>query len=166
MDMQDMRLAVSRRSVVVGLGGVLLAGLMPVSLLAEAKPRITVYKSPSCGCCQGWVDHLVKDGFEAQVIERDDLTGIKRQYGVPQQLQSCHTAEVRGYVVEGHVPAAAIRKLLAEKPKATGLAVPGMPIGSPGMEGGRPETYAVMLFDASSERVYGRYIESRELATP
>ena len=108
---------------------------------------ITVYKTPTCGCCQGWVDYLKTRGFRVETHDLDNLDGIKTQHGLTDPaLKSCHTAIVDGYVVEGHVPAADIRRLLAEKPKAIGLAVPGMPIGSPGMEqGSRRDPYDVLL---------------------
>jgi len=120
--------------------------------------EITVYKSPSCGCCGNWVDHVRDNGFSVKVVNREDLTSIKRENGVPSVLQSCHTALVDGYVVEGHVPANDIIRLLTEKPKARGLAVPGMPIGSPGMEqGDEKEPYPVVIFGDSGMDVYARY---------
>ncbi|MBI3114302.1 MAG: DUF411 domain-containing protein [Rhodospirillales bacterium] len=129
--------------------------LVPAS---TAEADVMVYKSPSCGCCGGWVDHMRANGFTVAVKERDDLTPVKARLGVPDSLQSCHTAEVGGYVVEGHVPAADIRRLLAERPRARGLAVPGMPAGSPGMEdGGRKEAYRVILFGDGEHSVYARH---------
>lgn len=112
---------------------------------------VTVYKSPSCGCCSKWVDHMRKEGFTVTVNDVDDVTPFKREVGVPEKLESCHTAVVEGYVVEGHVPAADVRRLLAERPKVVGLAVPGMVTGSPGMEGGTPEPYDVVSFDARAK---------------
>lgn len=99
-----------------------------------APVAVTVYKNPQCGCCRKWVDHLRNEGFEVTAKDVDDLAAIKAKLGVPASLTSCHTAIVGQYVVEGHVPAADIRKLLAEKPKVAGIGVPGMPVGSPGME--------------------------------
>lgn len=127
--------------------------------------NITVTKDPNCGCCGGWVDHLKADGFAVEVIESAFVDRVKTKLGVPKDLASCHTAEVEGYVIEGHVPAAAVRRLLAEKPQATGLAVPGMPVGSPGMEvaGAPPDTYDVVLFDAFGKRVFARFEGAREL---
>ena len=104
-----------------------------VTQIALAGPLITVYKSPSCGCCVKWVEYLQKEGFEVKIVNRDDLTSIKQREGVPAAMSSCHTALVDGYVIEGHVPAQAIRKLLKERPDTRGLAVPGMPANSPGM---------------------------------
>ncbi len=99
-----------------------------------APVAVTVYKNAQCGCCRKWVDHLRAEGFEVTAKDVDDLAAIKTKLGVPASLTSCHTAIVGQYVVEGHVPAADIRKLLAEKPKVAGIGVPGMPVGSPGME--------------------------------
>jgi hypothetical protein len=108
---------------------------------------IEVAKSPTCGCCTAWVDHLRAAGFEVRVTDVADLTPTARRLGVPDHLRSCHTASIAGYAIEGHVPAADIRRLLAERPDAAGLAVPGMPMGSPGMEhGGMREPYATILF--------------------
>jgi len=119
--------------------------------------EVVVYKSPWCGCCQGWVEHMRASGFEVTVREQEDLSAIKRMSGIPEQLQSCHTAFVGGYAIEGHVPAGAIERLLAERPRVRGLAVPGMPIGSPGMEGADPEPYEVMTFtQGGATNVYER----------
>lgn len=125
---------------------------------------ITVAKRPSCGCCEGWVDHLRKNGFKTTASEVADLASMKARLGVPKKLASCHTAEIGGYVIEGHVPADAIKRLLQEKPKAIGLAVPGMPVGSPGMEGGEPETYDVILFTRDSQQTFGRYCVDKVVA--
>jgi hypothetical protein len=121
-----------------------------------AQPRnMTVYKSPTCGCCSAWVEHVQQAGFTCTVRDLPDLAEVKASFGIPRTLESCHTAQIGGYLVEGHVPADLIQKLLREKPTARGLAVPGMPIGSPGMEGGTPERYQVLLFDkAGTTRVY------------
>jgi hypothetical protein len=104
-----------------------------ITQIALAGPLITVYKTPNCGCCVKWVEYLRKEGFEVKAVNRDDLTPIKQRAGVPSAMSACHTALVDGYVVEGHVPAQAIRKLLHERPNTLGLAVPGMPANSPGM---------------------------------
>ncbi len=114
-------------------------------------PVITVYKSPSCGCCTLWVDHVKEAGFEVVVNDIHDLSEIKAGAGVPARLQSCHTAIVDGYALEGHVPADLIQRMLAERPAVAGLAVPGMPMGSPGMEGPRKDPYDVVTFDAKGE---------------
>ena len=156
------RSALSRRQALVLLGAAVPLGLaLPAG--AQASLAITVHRDPSCGCCGNWVEHLRGAGFAPAVVETDDVTAVKRRLGVPADLASCHTAEVQGYAIEGHVPASAIRRLLAERPQATGLAVPGMPVGSPGMEGGTPETYAVVLFGPQGRRTFARYRGSREL---
>ena len=125
----------------------------------DAPPLVTVYKSPTCGCCAAWVDHLRASGFTVETVDVADLDAVKRQYGIPDSLASCHTAVVGGYVVEGHVPAEDVRRLLAERPEAGGLAVPGMPVGSPGMEApdGRTEPYAVLLVDDGGTTVFSRH---------
>ena len=114
-----------------------------------APPAITVYKSPTCGCCAKWVTHLRKAGYTVTSNDTDDMDAIKRQLGVPDALASCHTGLVSGYVVEGHVPASVIQRLLRERPSVAGIAVPGMPTGSPGMESlvGQKDPYDVMAFD-------------------
>lgn len=113
-----------------------------------AGPTVTVYKSPNCQCCSDWVDHLENNDFEAEVENMSNTVIIKNKYGIGRDLQSCHTAVVNGYVVEGHVPADLIRKMLKERPEIKGLAVPGMPQGSPGMEtSGKKEPYKVYAFD-------------------
>lgn len=113
----------------------------------SALPRMVVSKSASCGCCHLWVEHMEKAGFELEVVNTEELNPIKQRVGVPYGKGSCHTAEVGGYFVEGHVPAADIKRLLAERPDAKGLVVPGMPAGSPGMElpDGRVQPYVVEL---------------------
>ncbi|HYJ81110.1 MAG TPA: DUF411 domain-containing protein [Longimicrobiaceae bacterium] len=114
-------------------------------------PVIAVYKTPSCGCCRNWVDHVRAAGFQVEVHDMPDVQPVKTAEGVPGHLASCHTAKVGGYVVEGHVPADLIRRLLAEKPAVAGLAVPGMPMGSPGMEGPYAEHYDVIAFSRDGQ---------------
>ncbi len=107
---------------------------------------MTVYKSPSCGCCAKWVEHVEKHGFTVKTIPTEDMAAVKAKFGVPDTLMSCHTTVVGGYVVEGHVPAADIKRLLAQKPRARGIAVAGMPMGAPGMEhGDHRQPYTTML---------------------
>ena len=115
----------------------------------SALPVVTVYKSPTCGCCNAWVEHMEEVGFVVDAFDTNDLPTVKADNHVPSQLQSCHTAIVDGYVIEGHVPAEDIRQLLAERPAVTGLAVPGMPINSPGMEieGQSGQPFDVIAFD-------------------
>ncbi len=121
-------------------------------------PKITVYKDPSCGCCKSWIEHLIKHGYPVDAKDTPQMTEVKRTLGVPDALTSCHTAVVNGYLIEGHVPAADIAKLLKEKPKVAGLAVPGMPVGSPGMEGPRKVHYQVLSFDRNGKtKVFASY---------
>lgn len=138
-------------------------GLIAVAALSSATtadagplPVIKVSKDPSCGCCSGWIEHLRQNGFAVTVVETNEMHAVKTRLGVPTDLASCHTAEIAGYVIEGHVPAHAITRLLAEKPDAIGLAAPGMPIGSPGM-GGTPEIFNVILFGKNLPISFGRY---------
>jgi hypothetical protein len=119
---------------------------------------ITVYKSPSCECCAGWAQHLRQNGFTVAIVDQYDLSEIKAQHGIGPELQSCHTALVDGFAIEGHVPADDIWRLLAEKPDASGLAAPGMPTMSPGMSSVQPKGYDVLLFGPDSRpSVYSRY---------
>ncbi len=114
---------------------------------AGPAPTVTVYRSPSCGCCGRWIAHLRQNGFQVIEVTDADMADVKRRHGIPVQLRSCHTAEVGGYTIEGHVPAADIRRLLRESPPTAGLSVPGMPAGSPGMEmGPRRDDYTVWRF--------------------
>ena len=115
---------------------------------AAEPAAVTVYKSPACGCCVKWIEHLEDHGFQVKAVDVFDTAALKREHEVPPALQTCHTATVDGYVVEGHVPAADVERLLRERPEVRGLAVPGMPIGSPGMEGPNPESYSTLSFDA------------------
>lgn len=123
--------------------------------LVAQRPATTVqvYKSPTCGCCANWVKHLQQHGFTTEVTETDDVAAVKAKYGVPDRVQSCHTAVVGGYVIEGHVPAADVQRLLKDRPPVVGLAVPGMPIGSPGMEvpSMKPQAYDVIAFDKQGQ---------------
>jgi len=138
----------------------LTTGAAPTSFIdaAAKKPTITVYKDPSCGCCKSWIEHLIKHGYRVDAKDTPEMTEIKRTLGVPDGLTACHTAVVNGYLIEGHVPAADIARLLKEKPKVAGLAVPGMPMGSPGMEGPRTQHYQVLSFDkAGKTKVFASY---------
>ncbi len=150
----------------------LLSGLLAAALLTSpavvapafadesvTNTPVTVYKSPWCGCCGGWIEHMRAAGFDVEVNDVEDLDPIKRAMGVPENLESCHTASVGGYTIEGHVPASEVIRLLSEKPAARGLSVPGMVVGSPGMEQGNAyEPYAVVLFsDARRPVIYEQY---------
>ena len=145
------------------MAGILLAGLIPQLAFADTDKStelepITVYKSPTCGCCTKWVSHLQDNGFEVEAINKSDMGSVKLDAGIPRQLASCHTAMIEGYVIEGHVPAADIKRLLKERPDVAGLTVPGMPMGSPGMEGHRKDNYEVLTFTKSGEtKVFSRY---------
>lgn len=147
--------AISRRKA-LGLGASAAALLFALPARAEAIKAI-VHKSATCGCCGLWGARLRQEGYAVEEIDEPDIDAVKARLGVPDQLASCHTAEIDGYIVEGHVPPQAIAQLLKERPKAIGLAAPGMPMGSPGMEGGREEVYTVYLFDASGAREYGKW---------
>jgi hypothetical protein len=122
---------------------------------AQMLSAVTVYKSPTCGCCAKWVEHVRKAGFAVTVKDVPNVGEVKLANGVPADLASCHTALVAGYVVEGHVPADVIQKLLKEKPAVAGIAVAGMPMGSPGMEGSYSDRYDIVAFEKSGkQRVY------------
>ena len=147
---------ISRRALLAGL---ITSPIAARGVSSEALPAMTVTKDTSCGCCGAWVDHVRSAGFTVKVVESAEMNRLKARLGVPQDLASCHTAEIGGYIIEGHVPADSIKRLLVEKPKAKGLAVPGMPVGSPGMEvaGMEPETFEVMLFGPAEQRPFARY---------
>ena len=131
---------------------------------AEAEsPAILVHQDPNCSCCAGWVRHLKDAGFGVRVEETTNLQPVRKRLGVPADLAACHTAEVDGYVLEGHVPAAAVRRLLEQRPTAIGLAVPGMPAGSPGMEGGTPQRYDVVLFGANGRQPFMHFVGSESV---
>ena len=139
-----------------------LAATSVIGLPAQASaPRVVVAKSPSCGCCTAWIRHMQAAGFdvEAKDVTQETLYGLKASLGIRQDHASCHTAIVEGYVIEGHVPASDVERLLAERPSALGLAVPGMPIGSPGMEmGDQKEPYETLLvFSSGKAEVFARH---------
>lgn len=139
-----------RRFLALVAAGAALGAIAPGALAdtgaIPALPQVEVFKSPYCGCCGAWVTHLEREGFAVKVTPVDDLAASRARLGMPAALASCHTATVGGYVLEGHVPAREVKRLLADKPGARGLAVPGMPIGSPGMEmGSRQDAYQVLL---------------------
>lgn len=123
----------------------LIAVLGSAPVLAESSVAVEVFKSPYCGCCGKWVEHLRQNGFQVNTHDVEDVTAARKKMGMPDQLGSCHTAKIGGYVVEGHVPVADIQRLLKEKPKALGLAVPSMPPGSPGMDSAKPMPYQTLL---------------------
>ena len=139
-----------------------LFGLASTGLVfAQGSPFIEVWKDPNCGCCKDWIAHVEKDGFKVAVKDSGN-NAVRAGLGMPQKYGSCHTALIQGYVIEGHVPASDIRRLLKDKPKALGLAVPGMPVGSPGMDGaaygGRRDRYDVLLvLKDGSSKVFSTY---------
>jgi hypothetical protein len=142
---------IPRRHFLMQGAAVAAAAAVPDLVTAQAAPAMVVYKDPNCGCCKLWVDHVKAAGFAVSVRDSSDVASVKKRQGVPPRLYSCHTAIVGGYVVEGHVPADLVQRLLKEKPKLVGLAVPGMPAGSPGMEQGSKEPYEVLTFDAAGK---------------
>lgn len=150
--------SISRRALLArGAAAALAATAFPALLRASAGAAMMVYKDPGCGCCEKWVEIMKGSGFTVSVTNTSEMTAIKRRYGVGDDLVSCHTALVGGYVIEGHVPADLIQKLLKDKPKVKGLAVPGMVLGSPGMEGSPKQAYDVVAFDAAGKTtVYAR----------
>ena len=137
----------------------LLAAALGVVACAQANAAtIAVIKDPNCGCCTQWVDYLRRSGFAVTVTDTPEQPQISARMGVPEDLRGCHSATIDGYVIEGHVPAEDIRRLLSERPDATGIAVPGMPIGSPGMEqGGMRDAYVTVLFGAGGETIFARH---------
>jgi hypothetical protein len=144
----------SRREFVLAI-----AALLTPAVSAGSAPsdEVVVYKGPACDCCGGWEKHMRANGFRLRSRVVSDIGTVKRTMGVPLGLWSCHTAVVRGYRVEGHVPASDVRRMLRERPKALGIAVPGMPIGSPGMEQGPTEPYETVAFDAQASWVFQRH---------
>lgn len=149
-----------------------IAVLVTTGCIAEPPPEastadasaMVVYHDPNCGCCGKWIEHMEQHGFTIEAVQETNMSAIKRELGVPENLPSCHTATVGGYVVEGHVPAGDVQKLLAEKPDVAGIAVPGMPLGSPGMEyGDKRQAFDVVSFDeAGGTTVFNHYPAIRE----
>ena len=133
--------------------GVIGAGSLLLGQKSAHAADVVVYKSPTCGCCKKWVSHLEQNGYTVEVRNegRSKLSAIKSEMGVPGDLQSCHTARIGGYIIEGHVPADVIARLLEEKPQIKGLAVPGMPMGSPGMEGPRKDSYDILAIEVDGK---------------
>ncbi len=139
------------------------AALIPLHpSFAKDLPTIEVFKLSTCGCCAMWIGHLEESGFDVNAKDVDNLLTIKQMAGVPGHLHACHTATVDGYVIEGHTPASAIKKLLADRPDVKGLAVPGMPQGSPGMPSDTPEPYDVIAFGAHGDQHYMTFIETEQ----
>lgn len=150
-----------QRRTLIQTAAIMATGALVWPVAAQAKPQVEVWKSPACGCCKDWVAHMEANGFSVKTYETGN-NAVRARLGLPQELGSCHTALVNGYVVEGHVPARDVKRLLAERPKALGLSVPGMPVGAPGMDGpaygGRKDHYDVLLVEADGKtRVYQTY---------
>jgi hypothetical protein len=144
-------LPVALKVALLGTVGLLLVGT--VSRAQAPAPEVVVYKTASCGCCTHWIDHMRANGFRVTSHDVADINRVKSEHGVPSEAASCHTAIVNDYVVEGHVPADAVQRLLRERPDVSGIAVPGMPAGSPGMEvpGGRRDAYSIVTFDENGQ---------------
>jgi hypothetical protein len=152
---------VKRKSLSVIVLTVFISSLISFSFLQEASAELemTVYKSPTCGCCGKWITHMEENGFKVKAVDMIEMNIVKEKYGITRNLASCHTAIIDGYYIEGHVPAADVKRLLAEKTDSKGLTVPGMPVGSPGMEmGDRVDSYQVLSVksDGSTE-VFNQY---------
>jgi len=145
----------TRRAFSGAVAALLLSGAVPA--LAQRRTPVTIYKSPACGCCGEWVKHMEANGFDVEVRDVVDVTPFRRRSMVPDHLASCHTALIGGYAIEGHVPAADVRRLLRERPRVIGLSVPGMVVGSPGMEQGPPQPYETIAFDERGSRVFARH---------
>lgn len=150
-----------RRSLVQAIAGLAGTSLLAPVLMAQTRPQVEVWKDPNCGCCKDWVVHMEANGFDVKVHDSGN-TAARKRLGIPDKLGSCHTALVGGYAIEGHVPAREVHRLLKERPAAVGLSVPGMPVGSPGMDGkiygDRKDPYDVMLISRSGgTRVYQSY---------
>lgn len=146
---------ISRRAVLASAGL-----LISPSVAAAAPPPLTVYKTASCGCCQGWITTMTRAGYRLKVVVVEDVTPLNKRYGVPFELSSCHLGTVGGYVTVGHVPPADVARLLKQRPKALGLTVPGMPLGSPGMEvpGGHKEAYnTLLLLPGGKTQIFARH---------
>lgn len=147
----------SRRRALVG---VTLGLSAPAGACRADALLFTVYRSPSCDCCQGWIDHMTRAGYRPRSVMVDDLAVVRRRYRVPDDMAACHTAVIDGYAIEGHVPATDVTDLLRQRPKAIGIAVPGMPLGSPGMEqpGGVREAFStILLLEDSRRRTFAQH---------
>jgi hypothetical protein len=155
-DQIDLEPIMGRRQALSRLAAVVIAPTAWSGMTAPPVHRITVYKDAGCGCCKAWVTHMTRAGFLATARDVADINAVKAELGVPQALWSCHTGVIGSTIVEGHVPATTVLRFLAEKAPGQGIAVPGMPMGSPGMEGPSPERYEVLAFGGGKTRVYSR----------
>ena len=148
----------NRRRFLIGSGAAFALAAMP-AIASPVSGTMTVHYDPGCGCCSLWVDHIRAAGFSVETRQTHQMNRLKDELGIPPELSSCHTAEIDGYLIEGHVPADAVTRLLRERPEARGISVPGMPIGSPGMEmpGAVEDLYDVVLFGAGEPERFARY---------
>jgi hypothetical protein len=154
--MESTMIRLARRNFLLAVAGS--AWTQALGAAAATPTRVLVHRDASCGCCGKWAERLRAAGYAVEIRSEPDMKALKSRLGVPAELASCHTAEIDGYVVEGHTPVAAIERLLSERPEAKGVAVPGMPAGSPGMEmGGDAQSYEVVLFGPAGRRSYGRF---------
>lgn len=147
-------ISIRKLTVAVALPVLLLgaAGIAESRISTDSKlPTITVYKDPNCGCCKSWIEYMTKHGYKVDAKDSPNMADVKSSLGVPSSLTACHTAVVNGYLIEGHVPAEDIDRLLKQKPTIAGLAVPGMPAGSPGMDSQHPQHYEVIAFDKTGK---------------
>lgn len=153
METFENRLAITRRSLMAGAVAAAMAGAGGALAAGPARPMLTMHRNAGCGCCTKWAEIARKAGFRVSIVDSPDLLAVKRKHGVPDRLASCHTTLAGPYVVEGHVPIDAVARLLTQKPKIKGIAVPGMPLGSPGMEtpDGRSEQFTVFAFTADGK---------------
>ncbi len=144
---------------VIGIAAYTQFGNQSPQIADEDLPAVTVYKSPTCQCCGEWITHLKNNGFEVKTTDLSDMQQIKNRFNIPRELSSCHTAVVDGYVVEGHVPADEVKRMLVQQPQIAGLTVPGMPVGSPGMErGNQLDPYNVLAFSKNgSANIFAKY---------
>jgi hypothetical protein len=162
--LQSKELRPTRRDTVLSLSSVPIVLTQWIRPSSEALPSVLLIRDPRCSRSSAWADHLREAGFQVEVTEVAAVSRLKERLGVPPELASCHTARVAGFLIEGHVPAAAVKRLIAEKPVATGLAVPGLPAGAPGLEGGpASRVYDVVLFGPGGHRVFARFRGAQEV---
>ena len=157
IDLSDWRPKTSdtnRRAILKALIGGAAVTISPYALAADASKNVTLYKDPQCGCCEGYADYLRSNGFEVSVVSTHDLPLLDEKYGIPTDLQPCHLSLIGGYVVGGHVPIEVVNRLLSEKPRITGITLPGMPLGSPGMNGQKTEPFMIYEIAKGSRRAY------------
>ncbi len=153
-DWQSKRFGINRRAILTALVGGAAVIISPSARAADDSKKVTLYKDPQCGCCEGYADYLRSRGFEVSVVPTHDLPLLDEKYGIPTDLQPCHLSLVDGYVVGGHVPIEVVNRLLSEKPRITGITLPGMPLGSPGMNGEKTAPFKIYEIAKGPHRVY------------